>query len=391
MIDNNKESILIYLAASHAGTKRSMAQQAMAFRPLEEKFNLIYISGTKTPRGTKTLKDDSGLKLDEVIYIGEFIGSIYNTTKNPETYQDHIESRCPVSKFINDNNINVTKMVCWGGIFKVGNFSLDVYKTTTHHNFHSILKDNVMIFSMMNILQNKPKIEFVNFTLDPLCWLFDPDVKNKSNIHEHSTTEPSNFKRFDGYQYYLLNSVERPEIKDIDFAFGMTAFENTPSRIKTLDFLKDILKNEEHFYYKTNKKGKKFDNLLERQEYSSIISRAKFTIIAAAYVPEAFSITRLCESVYNNCCPYFMLDCNFEVLRNDFGIIKEDIQDIIIGDALPVITEKRRLEILEYLYDKLFTNIDITIITSDAKTKNPELIAKENNEEDIDSGLWAEW
>ena len=391
-IDKNKKNMIIFLTLS-AKNMRVISCQASVFHGFEKHYNIIYVS---TGRGVLTTKyfdvDSKVPNLDtNTVYIGEDIGNIYdNSGKHTNEYHSKNNN---LMRALDENEFVPDVIVNWGpGNNDKGSMKnvLSLYENTKSQTFNTSIMKMLPLHIILTLMKKYPKVHYAEHSIDPLFLSFTPDLPNPMTYtHEHNFDY---YKRFDAYQIYLLNNVKRGDYneKDISFVFGLSAFKNQ-SRFDLVDRLKIILKDEKHFYIKMNdpKKKIKMNTLLPRPEYNALITRAKFTFIAPAYIHYAFSITRLCDTIYGGCCPIFDSRCNFKILEDDFGVdidilkpVIHDVQD----DVLIYPNDNQRAEIVEHLYDRLFNHLHLDFL-QDGKIKNNDYMNIQKPEEDEYSSL----
>ncbi len=372
VINYTKKNVIIFITGKFDPTSRSLAQQAFALRPLEITHNLFFVVHDDNPENLKFFKEDTGISFikENTISLDELTNDILKNSKtSAKSYKEYLENSCTVHEFITKFGLEIDKIINWGGCATPLESSIDLletYNSTKFQNFRPNLTSVLQYFCIHSLITKYPDTSYTELIYDPLFTSYYPDREYFpgspiiKHYHEHSLLSKK-FKRFSGYQYYLLNNEKQPsfESKDIDFVFGMTA--TTDKRYKLLKRVKSFCQNQEHFYYMTDEKNNEYSNLVEKAEYTSLIQRARYSLILESFHHEAFSVTRLCESVFNRCCPLFIDTCNFEILENDFGIEKDKIKSLIISDKLKFPTEEERTWALDYLHNKLFNHLELEL------------------------------
>lgn len=364
-IDKKKKNAVIFFTLS-PNSIRVLSCQLKALEIYTDEYNLIFVSTGKTKKAIKYFKEDSNLPYIEgnLIFLGKEIENIF-ATHGEKTYEQ-IAKDSSIHQILKD--IKIDMIINWGSTPNKEVHTeklLEIYKTSKWQTFGSTIGKLYPLYLIYTLLSNDSSITYIEHTIDPIYLSFTPNLPNKMvYLHENST---NSHKRYDAYQYYLLHTKSRgSKEKDINFIFGLTAI-NDKDRIELVQKLKEVLKDEKHFYAKVvNSKDKstEFNTLLPREEYNKLVHRAKYTFIAPAYVKNAFSITRLCDTVYGYCCPIFDSRCNFDILKNDFGIDKNEIKDVIFditSDSITYPSDEKREYIIEYLYEKMFTNLHLRL------------------------------
>ena len=375
-ITPEKELILIYVPLGFSNTKMSLLHQLRFIKNYENEFSIIFVQGTK---GLTNIKEKQKLGIDyPTIFVGEIIENIYNNQKT-RTFRDWVENEDPVFKFIKSKHLKVHKILNWGGIFI--SESLDklneMYNTTKNQTFLAKLKIFYMMFSIKNLIEKYPdEIEYIEMVLDPLCFRYSNE-KAKENKYYHEHSIPGLYKRLDSFQYYYLSKDRDFEIENkmYNFTFGMsevTALKEKDKKNNRGGFCKNVIKitrDEEHFFCKSN--ILKINTFISREEYNNLISKSKYTMIINTFHRSAFSITRFCDAIFYETCPLITDTCNLSVLENDYNIDIQKLEPIIfditkidkISDVYNRISENQRLEIIDYLYDKMFNpdNLQLTI------------------------------
>jgi len=244
---------------------------------------------------------------------------------------------------------------------------IEVYNSNKLQTFTSTIKKVYPLFLIYNFLKNDENIDYFEHTIVPIYLSFKPYLPNKMTyLHENSFEF---MKRHDAYQHFLLGKERADFDKEHNFVFGLTAI-NDKKRFALVDEILKVFKDEEHIYiYKVDGKNKEnnINTLLPREKYNSLIKDSRFTYIAEAYVKGAFSVTRLCDSVFNNCCPLFDIRCDLEIIKEDFGIDLELLKPVIVdlnkidNGSFEFPDEETRKKVLEHLYEKLFLDLKINL------------------------------
>jgi hypothetical protein len=369
VLNKNKKNMLIFFTVSPKSI-RMLSCQAYIIHEYAKEYNIVYVATGKTNRTLTYYEQDAKLPfLDtNVLYLGKDVeGILSNPGKNTYEYYSKnniVKSELEKYEFIPDVIVN------WGQA-AVKNMTMktirEVYKTSKYQTFASTTTKIFPLYIMYEFLKNNPDTIYFEHSIDPIFLSFKPDVFGLTNkmfyTHEHSFDY---FQRFDAYQYYLLKNKPRIDtFKDINFVFGMTAIADK-YRIDLAQKLKEILQDEEHYYYYISdpKNNIKENILIPRPDYNKLISRAKYTFIIPAYIEGAFSITRLCDAIYDDCCPIFDSNCYFEVLEKDFDIDLDKIKPlflVVTKDGVILPDDENREDLIEYLYDKLFNNLKLKV------------------------------
>jgi hypothetical protein len=351
-----------------------LSAQTYIFNKYAKEYNLIYITYGSTSRSIKYFIEDGQIPYhnENTVYLGKDIKRIYDNSGKKE-WKEYAKDNALI-KVLDEYNIQPDIILNWGTpairSLKIEKI-LSLYNSTKNQNFHSTMLNTFPIHIMYYLLKENPNSIYLEHTIDvTFISLEAPDLTNKMiYIHENSIGK---YKRMDFYQYYLINNFKRiypnSDIKDLQFVFGMSSM-NHEYRKKLLYHLKEIINNtDELFYYaiKDTKNKINEDKLLPRAEYNKLVERAKYSLIIPAYDKGAFSITRLCDIVYTGCCPLFEENCAFNILEEDFGIeyekLKPFIVDILGKDKIEYPSDEQRDEFVEYLYEKLFTNLRLDFL-----------------------------
>lgn len=182
------------------------------------------------------------------------------------------------------------------------------------------------------------------------CDLFHSDVSPKNNYHVyHGYDIPKyNIKRIDSLQYYFNNKLNDLFFTDkvTDLTFGYTILEKSDREEFTNDIGTLLKKFKSHnFYVKDYQTGN--DTTVDKETYLSKLKESRFTYILPSYDRHCFSIYRMIEAVAMDCLPLIHPSCNIEDVSKSFDVNLKDL----ITNEIP--NEKKRLELLEYLKEKM--------------------------------------
>ncbi len=369
-----KKHALIFMPQSLDKQTYSLAQSMIVLEELEKTHDLIFVTLLKTDKSIRTFEKatlrSTKIKREKIIHLYELARKIYETREdNDNTYRDFMNSSSnPIPKYIVDNNIDVDVVINFGMLFykKTEEQMTEMYDTKGCMNFNSDLRKVMMYSSIKHTVENHPKCKYVEYAFDPAGPSYTPETENY-HYHGHSIKE-RNIQKLDVYSYTLFrlnSSFRQVNIPKTDyFTFGMTMF--TPKRKKLFEEIESMitsskennLSEQYNFYYKSSGENK-VDTLLNRDDYNQKIQNSKFTFIIPAYDDDAFSIFRTQESIFFGCLPLFLNTSNYEVFLEDFDIDEKILEELVVTDKLDFPSDARRIELLDYFYDKLFNNIKI--------------------------------
>ncbi len=209
---------------------------------------------------------------------------------------------------------------------------------------------NILALVKAHNLYNIPLHE-LSYDPNEICaGLFHTDIAPTNDYYVyHGYDIPKyNMLRLDSLQNYFLTKSSGLFTKDkiTDFTFGYTILEKSDRE----DFKQDInniLKNFNtvNLYVKDYQTGE--DTTIDGDSYLDKLEESRFTFMLPSYDRHCFSGYRFMEAIANDCLPLIHPSCNFHDIGVSYNI---DLKELIT-DTPPM--ESRRLELLEYLKEKI--------------------------------------
>lgn len=209
---------------------------------------------------------------------------------------------------------------------------------------------NILAILKAHNLYNIPLHEIAIDPNEISCGLFHEDVRPTTDYYlYHGYDIPAyGINRLDSLQAYLLTKPTPMITRDkiTDFTFGLTILEKS-NREEFMGDIEDIMAKFQivNFYIKDYRNGQ--NTLIDPDAYMNKIEESRFTYMLPSYDRHCFSIYRFIEAINYDCLPLINSACNLVDIQNSFDV---DLSPLVTTD---IPTESRRLELLEYVQDKI--------------------------------------
>lgn len=239
--------------------------------------------------------------------------------KNTEFVEKFV-SKC-LSLFHEKPTVNIDKIFWTFGTIAKGIQSYEensklvydaIHENENNEVFEGDYVQHILYASLLQYFQNFGLPTIHQLIIDPVetdIGVYLPEFL-QYNIRRHFVHQLSNRSstynnRFIVEPFFDKSSpfyVKNQSKKEIDFAFGFTAYDET--RKQFLEDLKKIIdKKHELYYCYTNNEGVLVDIRLPYEEYLQRISVSKTTLLVPAYDMSTFSMHRFVEAISVNCLP----------------------------------------------------------------------------------------
>lgn len=330
-------------------------------RYIKEKYShthdiVLVLSGVKTERNKDLIEELSGITFSKVVLTYDkwklvFPKGIYKYKSWPDFYRNE--------NWFEDIE-NVDKIYMFGGLIN----SQMIRKKDGLNN--ALLKNRFMKFASASCfistalqllkLSNEKSIELNEVIYDPqetsLDMIKDRELKPFFHKLWFCYDIPSIGANKLNYLKYFCQ--EEDSKKELLFSFGSTFV--SPHRYHFYDRIKPILdyfsnfSSSIHIYH--NREN--IDTRVNHSEYENIIAKSYFTMVIPSYDIETFSMIRFYEAIMRNCLPLIHKEVNCRDVIESYNLDENVIEQLRISDEhIPVIPEKKRKEILEYLKKKI--------------------------------------
>lgn len=360
-----KPKIVIYLARGATGTlTRSLVEHLAFLREHSATYDFVYVTKNKTFQCADFISEVTGLTFAQRISISDVWEKDIHSNVHP-TWLDFIEKCDWFGHLENVKHIVLASSLlseATGWTRRLRQVNKHV-KVRNQMLFVSNSKPFSTILQLMKLAQ-KTGAHFHEIAYDPdeysMDLLSDVVPLPKHTLYHGYDIPEYGAKRLDAIQYYLLNSANPLDAifaledkKEFDIVFGYTAV--TPAREAFHDKVTGLLQkysNTKTFVYH---RSQNINTVVERPVYLDFIRRSKFTLMLPAYDTSQFSYIRFIESIHNNCLPLLGDDVVVDGFAKSYGFKATDFDSIRHNyKSIPRISEKKRVETLEFFKDKLF-------------------------------------
>lgn len=314
-----------------------------------------FLTNLKTTKGKEHIEAITGMKIDRQLNL--FSDFYLNKAVNMKDWKEVYDS------------IDVSSLKDYDSLHIVGGLHFPQSGMTRHEKRANVFPNdrgqlkfkqtglhivNVMAIHKAHVMYDIPLHEF-SYDCDELSsGLFQVPQNPKNYYNYHIYDMPQyNMTRLDCLQYYLMNkplNTQLFEFEDssdlFDLTFGYTVFDygNRPNYCNYVDSMAEKF-NSVNIFIKNSITGE--DTSIDRFKYLDLVAKSKYTLILPSYDNDCFSLYRFVESVHLGCLPLIHTDCNISGVESTFNMnLSELVTDIPF-------TEKRRLDLIEYLRSKL--------------------------------------
>lgn len=344
-------------------TKSLIEQMSILKEYQDEGTNIIFVTPKSDERNARYIEEVAGIRIARTIsYKDHYYDVVYS--KKYKTWYEYLKH-----EFLFENLKHVDQIIVFGGLLsdstdmiRKKNRLEKIMHTWQQMNFTS---NGTYISGMLQLvkLSRECKIPFHEICYDPCENSVDLlSYKPFDYTCYHGYDWPEyNLKRLDSLQHFLLFGPKKSILfdddeKELDLCFGFTAL--TKDREKQYD---DVMNSLENIDMKTKiyvrHKSLGIDTFVDRDTYLSDIKKSKYTLIIPPYDLKHFSIYRFIESIYYDCLPLITKDVYINDFLVSFEIDKQICNRITvdyneIGNRISDISEKERIEILNYFKNK---------------------------------------
>jgi hypothetical protein len=360
------KTALILTTRAFSSDFKSLYEQ-MAF--LREEYDEIHlVHPYSTDRLKKFIEETASIKIKTNTSISKDLDDIgrKHLYANWEEYYDAIDL-----SFLDGIHIDDVWMfgapLSEGGHLRRGMNGLNKnFRKHAYMKFLSVAKLYMINYFALKIANEKGAF-YHEMCYDPCEFSVEEITEEKvmpKHGHQayHGYDIPSiKMKKHTAYQYGLKNvGMQFPfASKEYDAVFGYSYM--TAERKSDHELMQSVYKQLENrdnckLLYRSKPDG--IDTLVEKDAYMALIADSRFTFILPAYMKNMFSCYRFIESLFHDCLPLIFDHCNYAEFFKSYGINSDMIQEIIVNEtnlnAAISMKEERRIEILEYLKERLF-------------------------------------
>lgn len=361
------KNALIITTRAFSSDFKSLYEQ-MAF--LKEEYDNIYlVHAYTTDRMRKFVEETARIKITADFSISSHVDDVgkKHIYKNWEEYYDNVDI-----SFLKDIHIDDVWMfgapLSEGGHLKRGALGLSKnFRKNSYMKFLSVAKYYIISYIALKIANEKKAF------YREIC--YDPGEASVNEITEQKIMPTQGFEVYHGYDIaiygmkkhssyqYGLKAVGKTfpfASKDYDITFGYSFM--TDERKKDHELMQKVYSDIQgkvngNLLYRSKKDD--HDSLVGKDEYMCLITESRYTFIIPAYMKGAFSCLRFIESIFYDCLPLVFDHCVYEEFFDSYNIDKSIYDEIIVNqdnvlDKLTNMTEQRRVEIIEYMKEKLF-------------------------------------
>ena len=362
------KTALIVTTRAFASDFKSLYEQ-MSF--LKEEYDRIFLLHSYTTERVKQyIEETANIKITKAFSISKDLEDIgkKHLYKTWEEYYNAIDLSILDGIEIDDVWMFGAPL-SEGGYLKRGMLGLDKnFKKHSYMKFLSVAKLYMITYFALKIANHKNAF-YHEFSYDPceasVNELTTEEIIPKKGFkvyHGYDISE-LHMKKHTAYQYGLkkVGKIFPFASKDYDLTFGYSyiTFEREKEHLMMQRIYNSLRESGVTGKFLYRSKPGDVNILVSKDEYMSLIADSRFTFILPAYKERVFSCFRFIESIFYDCLPLVFDHSYYQEFFDSYDINKDVLQEILVDENNVLdklnMSEQRRIEIIEYLKEKLFS------------------------------------